>query len=693
MAQQLNRPMSNQIPPIERAIVVLDQLTGALRFGSDGEATGLDVWCDPRPRFSEELRSLEIVLAVPASAAHLVHGGDGFAAAGLQIVALSPAGELPTELAANPKGSDRPTALVSADRKLRGDAAQAGLYPAPHPALLRLMANGELPQAARIAGTHGQLFRWAISTEVVPMHFQPVPGSEDQWALIARAPLRLLTIAAVQGLSVSPLACDPMTYDLVWIRVDADNRDDVIEHLGQRQILYSEPGQILVALGPGEGAEAVDAHGAHGHREVLIPSPELLAAPVLSAEDQPGLAPWPLHPEVMETVPPIVWRPLLTPCSTVTANYEQDLNRYTGVSALDSTGPVSSRHVNHPGNARVEKQLLRDLQFIGYCATRHNFVHAGKTYSNIVADLPGTGTHRIRRAILQRYKEITAQPANRKEMEQLATSLGAPVEEFAPLSDTEIRQQVERALGLAPWFPWWRDCALPGLGSELVIVGCHLDSTAASQAGYNSASDPAPGRDDDGSGLAGVLALARHLWSLRGKLKHTVRFCFFNAEEVGLVGSKAYAASLKAMKAPIRGVMCMDMIGYNSDAQRLFEIHAGYTDPVIRDRSLPLVPLVANAAAAYGVLAPAQVYKGTSSSGGPNRNVYDGAINRSDHAAFHQQGYGAILMSEDFFANLAAEPTADPNPNYHRGTDNKVDLAYARAIVCSVSHAVVNLAR
>ena len=95
--------MSNQIPPIERAIVVLDQLTGALRFGSGGEATGLDVWCDPRPRFSEELRSLEIVLAVPASAAHLVHGGDGFAAAGLQIIALTSAGELPTELAANPK--------------------------------------------------------------------------------------------------------------------------------------------------------------------------------------------------------------------------------------------------------------------------------------------------------------------------------------------------------------------------------------------------------------------------------------------------------------------------------------------------------------------------------------------------------------------------------------------------------------
>ena len=155
--------MPKQIPPIERAIVVQDQQTGAVRVRDDGEAAGLDLWCDPRPPASEDMRPLEIVLAVPASAWQLVTGGEGFAA-GMEVVALTPAGELPAELTAYPKATDRPTALVSADRKLRGDAAQAGLYPAPHPALLPSMANGELPQAARIAGTHGQLVRWATST-------------------------------------------------------------------------------------------------------------------------------------------------------------------------------------------------------------------------------------------------------------------------------------------------------------------------------------------------------------------------------------------------------------------------------------------------------------------------------------------------------------------------------------------------
>ena len=118
--------MPKQIPPIERAIVVLDQLTGAVRVRDDGEAAGLDLSCDPRPPASEDMRPLEIVLAVPASAWQLVTGGEGFAA-GMEVVALTPAGELPAELTAYPKATDRPTALVSADRKLRGDAAQAGL--------------------------------------------------------------------------------------------------------------------------------------------------------------------------------------------------------------------------------------------------------------------------------------------------------------------------------------------------------------------------------------------------------------------------------------------------------------------------------------------------------------------------------------------------------------------------------------
>jgi hypothetical protein len=111
------------------------------------------------------------------------------------------------------------------------------------------------------------------------------------------------------------------------------------------------------------------------------------------------------------------------------------------------------------------------------------------------------------------------------------------------------------------------------------------------------------------------------------------------------------------MNAPLKAVICTDMIGYNSDANLIFEIHAGYSDSVIRDLSLPIASNVETWASSLGVLQPAQIYKGTSiSAGAPDRNLYDPAINRSDHGAFHQQGYPAIAVTEDYFANLLTEP-------------------------------------
>jgi len=231
-----------------------------------------------------------------------------------------------------------------------------------------------------------------------------------------------------------------------------------------------------------------------------------------------------------------------------------------------------------------------------------------------------------------------------------------------------------------------------GVDAGLIVLGCHLDSTAARDAGYQPASSPARGADDDGSGVAALLAIARHLRSLADPPHNTVRFGFFNAEESGLVGSRAYAASLKAAGAPVIAVVCADMIGYNSDAQRTWEVHAGYTNAGVRDLSVPVAQVVADAAAQLGELPPAQVYTGTTATGGLDPTRVDGAINRSDHASFQEQGYPAVLLSEDFFPNRPAEPAADPNPNYHSNADIEIDGDYAAAITRAMSVAVLELA-
>jgi hypothetical protein len=364
-------------------------------------------------------------------------------------------------------------------------------------------------------------------------------------------------------------------------------------------------------------------------------------------------------------------------------------------------GPLRSRHTRHPDNARAVDLLVADLTAMGYCAHVHAFDHDGRTLHNVVADLPGAGIARVfpdlralLRDILVRMPPWPPQPDPPWRKEALALLGQAGVAgSWSHLQPEEFRLRLERRFDLQPWLPWWLPCPLAGYGAGLVLVGCHLDSTAGFDAEYDPRTGAAPGVDDDASGIAATLAIARSVASRAGALRHTIRFCFFNGEEQGLAGSRAYAAHLKALNAPVRAVICSDMIGFNSDANGIFEIHAGYSDPAVRDLSLPVAERIRSWADTLGAPGLAQIYRGTSAGGGTDRNLTDGAIGRSDHASFHEQGYPAVVVSEDFFANLPSEPAADPNPNYHRAADTVIDYEYAANIACVIAETVKELAQ
>jgi aminopeptidase S len=75
---------------------------------------------------------------------------------------------------------------------------------------------------------------------------------------------------------------------------------------------------------------------------------------------------------------------------------------------------------------------------------------------------------------------------------------------------------------------------LPGRGgTQVVMIGAHLDSVPAG-----------PGINDDGSGVATMLALAEQLAEFE-EPEWTVRFAFWGAEEPGLKGSIAYVDALE----------------------------------------------------------------------------------------------------------------------------------------------------
>jgi hypothetical protein len=93
---------------------------------------------------------------------------------------------------------------------------------------------------------------------------------------------------------------------------------------------------------------------------------------------------------------------------------------------------------------------------------------------------------------------------------------------------------------------------LPGRsGGGVVLLGAHLDSVANG-----------PGINDNGSGSALVLEVARQTRRLGVRPVLGLRFAFWGAEELGLVGSSAYVAGLSgSQRRQLSSVLNFDMVG------------------------------------------------------------------------------------------------------------------------------------
>ncbi len=171
---------------------------------------------------------------------------------------------------------------------------------------------------------------------------------------------------------------------------------------------------------------------------------------------------------------------------------------------------------------------------------------------------------------------------------------------------------------------------------EQVFIICgHLDSTVGDQA---QPEPVAPGADDNASGAAAVLEIARIMAFF--DFKYTLRFICFGAEEQGLCGSHMYAAQVAAAGDDIVGVINLDMLlysPYNYDTIRI-----DYNNP-----SAPLAELFAHTAQLY--VPDLIVYL-----------HYNPGSFYSDHFPFWVHGYEAILGIEDLFS---------ANPHYHETSD------------------------
>jgi hypothetical protein len=105
----------------------------------------------------------------------------------------------------------------------------------------------------------------------------------------------------------------------------------------------------------------------------------------------------------------------------------------------------------------------------------------------------------------------------------------------------------------------------PSLKNEYIVVGAHFDHVGVGHFGAMSKSDVGKihnGADDNASGTAGVLEIAEAF--SKNRPKRSVIFIAFNAEEMGLLGSRYYAYQNPFKKIDVtKGMVNLDMIGRN----------------------------------------------------------------------------------------------------------------------------------
>jgi Zn-dependent M28 family amino/carboxypeptidase len=184
------------------------------------------------------------------------------------------------------------------------------------------------------------------------------------------------------------------------------------------------------------------------------------------------------------------------------------------------------------------------------------------------------------------------------------------------------------------------EAELPGqtLPNEIVIVGAHYDSCLG-----------APGANDNGSGVAGVLALARRFAGQ--KTSRTLRFVAFTNEEppyfqTSRMGSLVYARRCRAQNENLTGVMILETIGYYNDKPGTQH----YPPPFnllypSEGNFIGVIGNVGSRSLVHSAVATFRANEPFPCQGGALPESIPG-VGYSDHWSFWRTGYSAVMVTD-----------------------------------------------
>jgi hypothetical protein len=221
-------------------------------------------------------------------------------------------------------------------------------------------------------------------------------------------------------------------------------------------------------------------------------------------------------------------------------------------------------------------------------------------------------------------------------------------------------------------------CFLGPEDGRRVVLGAHYDVCGDQ-----------PGADDNASAVAGLLETLRILSRYSGDLACRIDFAAYCLEEppnfkTRNMGSYRHAEFLKKSGAPVRGMICLEMIGYFTDREHSQEFPAPGMELIY--------PTTGNFISVVSNIASASLGKEVQDHMSRSRinvqrfsspSIIPG-IDFSDHWSFWEFDYEAVMVSDTAFFR---------NKNYHHATDTYDTLDYTRMseVVKGVAWALLNL--
>lgn len=208
---------------------------------------------------------------------------------------------------------------------------------------------------------------------------------------------------------------------------------------------------------------------------------------------------------------------------------------------------------------------------------------------------------------------------------------------------------------------------------EVVVFGAHYDTA-----------EEAPGADDNASGVAGVLVLARVF--AQSRQSRSIRFVFFPNEEppsfpTAAMGSRQYATAARARNDQIVAMLSIESIGYydtEKGSQRYpFPLNLAYPDVgdfigfVSNLKSRALLHRAIAAFRAHATL-PTQ---------GAAAPAWVPGVWWSDHWSFWREGYPAIMITD-------TAPYRYPFYHTPQDTPDRLDYDRMARVVHGLTHVV-----